>query len=53
LRATLKHQGNAECGKFAEKRHQHFQQKRQEMAREVSFNVNGEKIDKVSEFFGS
>jgi hypothetical protein len=39
-----------ECGKFAEKRHQHFQQKRQEMAREVSFNVNGEKIYKVSEF---
>ncbi len=28
----------------------HFQQKRQEMAREVSFNVNGEKIDKVSKF---
>ena len=48
--STLRHQGTAECGKFAEKRHQKFQQKRQELAREISFNVNGEKIDKVSEF---
>ena len=46
----MTHQGIAECRNFAEKRHRHFQQKRQEMAREVSFNVNGEKIDKVSEF---
>ena len=44
------HQESAECRNFAEKRHRHFQQKRQQMAREVSFNVNGEKIDKVSEF---
>jgi hypothetical protein len=49
--STPKHQGTAECRKFAEKRHRHFQQKRQEiMAPEVSFNVNGEKFDKVSEF---
>jgi hypothetical protein len=48
--STLRHQGTAECGKFAEKRHQKFQQKRQELAREMSFNVNGENIDKVSEF---
>ena len=44
------HQESAECRNFAEKRHRHFQQKRQQMAREVSFNVNGEKIDKVSKF---
>jgi hypothetical protein len=48
--STLKHQRTAECGKFAEKRHRHFQQKRQELGREMSFNVNGGKIDKVSEF---
>jgi hypothetical protein len=27
----------------------HFQKKRQEIAREISFNVNGEKIDKIAE----
>jgi hypothetical protein len=48
--STPRHQGSAECRNFAEKRHRHFQQKQQEIAREISFNVNGEKIDKVSEF---
>jgi hypothetical protein len=41
--SALKHQGTAECGKFAEKRNRHFQQKRQKLA-------NGANIDKVSEF---
>jgi hypothetical protein len=42
--STLKHQGT-------EKRHRYFHQKRQELAREISFNVNGAKVlDKVSEF---
>jgi len=48
--STPRHQGSAKCRNFAEKRHQQFQQKREEIAREISFNVNGENIDKVSEF---
>jgi hypothetical protein len=43
--STPKHKkGSAECRNFAEKRHRKFQQMWQEIAREVSFNVNGEKL---------
>jgi hypothetical protein len=38
------------AGNLLRKDIRHFFLKRQEMARKVSFNVNGEKIDKASEF---
>jgi exonuclease III len=47
---TDSHKETVDCKKFAERRRQHFQAKRQESAREVSFTVNGTSINRVSEF---